>query len=334
MDAAERPAPEDAAPRPPLSERLQPRRMVRLGFAFFCVPTCMAWFARLHWLLDLATHFAVQSAVLMALFLAVFLIWRQWIPAGIAAVGLLWNGALIVPVWFGRPAADASGPRVKLLSANVHTGNRNTQAFLDLVEREDPDIVLAIEVDDRWLVALQPLKQRYPRSIERGRLDNFGIALYTRLDVDSLQDIEFADSEVPTIVARLRVDSQSLTLYGTHTLPPIGAEYSGLRNRHLLALAERALHETSPAVVAGDLNVTPWSPHFTDLLKHSGLHDTRQGFGIHPTWPTSSPLIRIPIDHVLVSDRVAVLERHVADDFGSDHFPVIVTLGLPSAPQP
>jgi len=39
-----------------------------------------------------------------------------------------------------------------------------------------------------------------------------------------------------------------------------------------------------------------------------------------------SVLLRVPIDHCLVSSELAVVNHEVGPDLGSDHFPVLVTL--------
>ena len=59
-------------------------------------------------------------------------------------------------------------------------------------------------------------------------------------------------------------------------------------------------------VMAGDLNVTPWSPHFQSALERGGLVDSRLGFGLQPTWPSFLPGMRIPIDHVLSTPDVTI----------------------------
>ena len=80
----------------------------------------------------------------------------------------------------------------------------------------------------------------------------------------------------------------------------------------------------------GDLNTTSWSPFFSDLIEESGLRDSRKGFGIQTTWPDGLFLLRIPIDHCLVSKDISVLDRRVGPSIGSDHFPVTVDLVLTS----
>jgi endonuclease/exonuclease/phosphatase (EEP) superfamily protein YafD len=85
----------------------------------------------------------------------------------------------------------------------------------------------------------------------------------------------------------------------------------------------------------GDLNVTPWSPYFQELLAATGLRDSARGWGLQPSWPTMSLLLRVPIDHCLISPELHVTERTLGPDIGSDHFPLLVTLAVqrPSASQ-
>jgi endonuclease/exonuclease/phosphatase (EEP) superfamily protein YafD len=304
--------------------------MVRLSVILLTVPTLVGWLARRHWIFDLATHFVVQSAVLMVVFVAISLVFRDWRLALLAAVVLVINAARIVPLYLPADEPSSTGQRVRLLSANVHTGNRNATPFLELIQREDPDIILAMEVDSRWIRDLSVLKARYPYFHEHSRPDNFGIALYSRIPLDTLDEIELADSEVPTLLTRLTIDGRSIAFIGTHPLPPISRDYAGLRNRQLAALGELATREAAkgPVVLAGDLNTTSWSPIFTDLLKESGLRDSRQGRGIQASWPTTSPLIRIPIDHVLVSPDIAIHDRRLGDPMGSDHWPILVDFSM------
>jgi hypothetical protein len=77
------------------------------------------------------------------------------------------------------------------------------------------------------------------------------------------------------------------------------------------------------------LNLTPWSFHFKVLLRVTGLHDSARGFGVQPSWPNNNPFLRIPLDHVLHSPDIVVLQRTIGPDVKSDHFPVIVDLALP-----
>lgn len=77
-------------------------------------------------------------------------------------------------------------------------------------------------------------------------------------------------------------------------------------------------------MLLGDLNVTPWSKHFQQLLDRTGLLDSSSGYGVQPSWPNFSWLLRIPIDHCLHSSDIVIDQRKVGPDVGSDHYPIIV----------
>ena len=97
--------------------------------------------------------------------------------------------------------------------------------------------------------------------------------------------------------------------------------------------AAELMRETpGPKVLLGDLNVTPWSPYFQDLVEGSGLRDVRVGSGLWTTWPMPLPsFLRIPIDHCLTSDDVAVREFTTVGGTGSDHRAILVDVSVPRA---
>ena len=90
-------------------------------------------------------------------------------------------------------------------------------------------------------------------------------------------------------------------------------------------------------MLAGDLNVTQFSPHFKNLLKTGKLKDSSRGFGYQPTWPAQLPLLnkisecplfRIPLDHVLVSGDIQVRSVELLPSIGSDHLAVEAVLSI------
>jgi endonuclease/exonuclease/phosphatase (EEP) superfamily protein YafD len=80
-------------------------------------------------------------------------------------------------------------------------------------------------------------------------------------------------------------------------------------------------------VLAGDLNLTPWSPRFARLLTETGLDDSGLRRGLAPTWLWPFGLA---IDHVLVGAGLVALDNHLGPELGSDHRPVIVDLAIRS----
>ncbi|HRX79194.1 MAG TPA: endonuclease/exonuclease/phosphatase family protein, partial [Pirellulaceae bacterium] len=205
-----------------------------------------------------------------------------------------------------------------------HEADRIGLADRDALVKRLEKVAILATIDDRWREAIEELGDDYPFSIYRPRSDNFGIALLSRHVIRSERVASLDDSGVPTIIATVDFHGQPLNVVGTHPLPPIGRRRAALRDQHLARLGEVVLQLPHPTIVLGDLNVTSWSPCFRDLLKQSDLQDSRLGFGVQPTWPSNSWLLRIPIDHALVSRDLIVTERFVGPDIGSDHRPIVV----------
>jgi endonuclease/exonuclease/phosphatase (EEP) superfamily protein YafD len=158
------------------------------------------------------------------------------------------------------------------------------------------------------------------------RDDNFGIALFSkhpfiRSEIRQARDI-------PMVIAELELPDGPLTVIGMHALPPSGEENSRSRNAQFALLPEMVQQSTSPVMLLGDLNATPWSSHFKRMLGQSGLRDSSKGLGVLPTWPTYMPFFLIPIDHCLHTAEIHITRKAIGQKTGSDHYPLIVDFVL------
>lgn len=293
-----------------------------------CLLTLSAFAGERHWLLEITTHFRPHYAGGLLVFAAIYACARRLrIAAAFAAFALL-NIAVLLPRFDSRPRVPAEAPSLKLLLANVHTDNRNYAALLDLIAREQPDLIALLEVNDTWLAAVASLEKSHPYFRKVARPDNFGIALYSRIALGETRTAYLNASEVPSIQTTLTLaKDRTIRLLATHPLPPGDASNLLLRDQHLAAVAGWSAGSPTPALIIGDLNCTPWSPAFRRLLADGSLQDT--GRGITPTWPVKPWFLRIPLDHCLTTPAMLTKEHRVGPDIGSDHFPIIVTVALP-----
>jgi endonuclease/exonuclease/phosphatase (EEP) superfamily protein YafD len=208
--------------------------------------------------------------------------------------------------------------------ANVNTKTGNATDVAAAIRRFNPDIVVLEEVNAKWLSDLKPVLDGYAHSEQEPREDNFGIGLWSRFPFTRSCVAHIGTAEVPSIVVELDTTKGKCTVVATHPLPPGGKEYSEFRNAQLAELPRWVRQASSPVVLLGDLNVTPWNHYFKRLLNESGLKDSSQGRGVQPTWPAFSPLMLIPIDHCLYSHGIVIVARQTGPQVGSDHFPVII----------
>ncbi len=285
--------------------------------------------ARLDWRADLLVHF--QDAAIVVTIIAIAATIRRWplvaftlVAVAVWQASALWtfNGVNPVPA-----VANRTSPRIRLLVANVLCTNRNYAQLERLIKEERPDIVGLVEVSPEWIEGLHDIRAEYPFRAEVP-WGAFGLALWFRrqpIRVDP--PAQSTPGGWPFLHAVFRFEGRDRELWLAHPSSPLRASRKIRGYPELITLAERVRDASGSRIVAGDFNTSEASPYFGDLLAISGLRDSRRGFGRQPTWPSMIPL-RVAIDHVLVSDDWAVLDRRVGNSIGSDHFPLILDLGV------
>jgi len=288
--------------------------------------TIAGFLGRWGWMWELASHFRAQYAAALTFCAALLFLRQQPVWAAAAGAGALLNFATFLP-WYLSAASGPSTPNgkpIRALLLNLDHHNRAADRVISLVRMVDPDLILFIEVTRRWKTRLSALEQAYPFRVGLARPRGWGMLLLSRLPLECSQVLDRRRSGIPGVVAGVSVGRRRLTLIGAHPFAPVSRRYAASRNRQLAALARLAAAQERPVVVLGDLNITPWSPYFHQLLRAGGLRDSRCGFGVQPTWPAWCWPLRIPIDHCLVSPGVAVHRRQIGPRVGSDHYPVIM----------
>ena len=316
---------------PPILQRL--RRAAELAALLGILFTAAGLLGRHHWFLELFSHFKFQLALCFTGYAALEGLLRNPRRAlaslALAAVNALPLILLMLPP---APQPPLQQPAtLRILQANILTTNTNAPALLNLIDREDPDVIILQEPGTRWLHDLICLTNAYPVFAEKRREDNFGAAIFCKPAFTSAEVFYLSDPEqAPSTRARITADNgRTLTVFGTHPLAPYNGYTWRGRNAYTLQLA-RILRDTEgPRVITGDFNNTPWSHHFKAFIATSGLRNSMQGRIPQFTWPTfNHPLARIPIDHCLHSDDVHITARRPGPNIGSDHLPLIIDLAF------
>ncbi len=288
---------------------------------------------RYAWFLELFTHFKLQLAGCFLFYACLELAARRHRYAAasltLAAINAIPVLLLLLPSP-SRATAHEHPAHLRILQANILTSNTNSPALIALIARENPDVVVLKEPDERWLRELAPLTNRYPVFAAAPREDNFGAAIYCKTNARSADIFQLSDpEETPSSLARVVVGGKTLTVIGAHTLAPYTGYLWRGRNSFTRELAETLRKIDGPLVVTGDFNNTPWTATFRAFLTASGLRDSSQGRGALPTWPASAfPLVRIPLDHCFHSDDVSILAKRTGPDIGSDHLPLIIDVAF------
>lgn len=163
-----------------LTPKVQVLGLLMAGGGVVAAATVAGFLGRFGWLLDLCSHFRTQYAGYLVLVIILSCLTRRWRTASVFGVFLVANIATIAPLYFGSVSAPpAVGLQVLLM--NVKTDYNNIEQVAQAITDYDAELLLLEEVDEHWLNTLQPVLTRYPFSVASPRIDNFGIAFFSKL---------------------------------------------------------------------------------------------------------------------------------------------------------
>lgn len=292
-------------------------------------------------ILDGANDLRLQYLTLSLIAVMIFRFFRRKIAFWISLALLAINAVAIFP-WYLPPANAAKNPDgqpFKLLAINVLNQNKAYDQVLDWIRHEDADLIVLSEVINQkwspWSSALSVLQDDWPYHV---RQDDMDIEVYSRWPLQLQHEQHYEKEGYPIVRGfvdlAVAVDGQTVRAIASHAFPSMyyGNDGFVLRNQQLDDLGTYLAAVPGTIVVAGDLNVTVWSPHYRGMMKQSGLRDARRGFGILPSLSTfhpEIPIFAVPVDHSFVSPDVQVTHVYTGPNVGSDHLPITTEMRLP-----
>ncbi len=211
--------------------------------------------------------------------------------------------------------------------SNVLIDNRESAEVLKAVKDSDPDIFLAMEVNQWWLDELASLKEDYPYFMEEPNDEAYGMALYSKLPLKDKKLKYLKHENVPSFHAKVEMLSgRDFMLHAVHPVAPMPSdEYPdnvGEAEVALLKVGDFVANEDIPSLVAGDFNDVSWS-HTARLFGKSGeLENVRIGRGLFNSFDATSKVMRWPLDHFFVTEEFSVADFKKLGKVGSDHFPL------------
>lgn len=292
---------------------------------------------------DIPNQFRPYTLAGSAILLAVALAARMPRAARWGAVFTAVNAALLpVPLLWSaetasRVAEETQVPALrrdlKIVTFNLLWRNERTEDVARFLLREDADIVLLQELTEQHLAVLRRLlAERYPHiHVCLGRRLCRSALLAKRPWV-SIEHVH-RGPETPEAVSAQFDDAElgRFHLLGVHTAVPSRTRQAS----QLEWLIARRLATQGAVILAGDLNMTPWSYRMQRLLAATGL---RRHATFLRSWPTGGqlglPTPALLIDHVLTTPDIRTVSIETGPYLGSDHLPVIARLRLPGTRHP
>lgn len=313
----------------PSGRRTRGRLRCVLGFLVFAILLAATRLSQLWLSFDVLSHFTLHFAILTVAFaVGYFMPFARVLTAillslfAFVGIGAYAQYVSDVPRTIGTVH---SGERpLRLMTFNTRLLNDDAEAIVSEVRRLDPDVATLVEFGENKKVAYDLLKRDYPYHIEclAERFCHFAI----------ISKVPIVSSEAkgiwkgpPLIRATLGGAYAGVNIIGVHTIraPHVRAQFLQMGE-----LADYLDHLQGQFVVMGDFNATPFARLLKIFTERTGL---RRLTAI-PTWPGQVELPQLAIDHVFVSPKIRLLEEpRIGRRSGSDHYPVALTVALPSS---
>jgi endonuclease/exonuclease/phosphatase (EEP) superfamily protein YafD len=228
-----------------------------------------------------------------------------------------------------QAVGGAPGDRIRILTANVLTPNRNTDGLIALVRKHKPHVFVTLETDQWWQDRLDVLEAEYPHTM-KCPLDNlYGMHVYSQLPLEDAKIQFLVEDDIPSMHTLVVLPSgRKVRMHFLHPAPPSPTEHdeSTERDAELLVVAKSVAGLDTPVIVAGDLNDVAWSTTTRLFRKISGLLDPRIGRGMYNTFHADHWFLRWPLDHLFHSRHFTLGFIQRLPSFGSDHFAMLVEL--------
>jgi len=306
--------------------------LLTIGF-MATLATLLGFFGSYWWAFDALANFRLQYAAVLLVVAALYgLVLSRGAALVFLAIGLV-NVWLVLPLFLGSPEDAGGRGELSMVSFNVSASNDDRARVLSWVDEAGPDMAFLLESSRAWEddVSAAPPGFGYSVVSDFPEDRRFGITVLAKGPVEQTEVLRLGELEDPVVRVVTLLDGRPIVVYVVHPRAATTQEGSEARDSLLDAVAEEVAAEVDPVVVIGDLNATPWSHAFRNLVSEADLVNSLDGFGLQPTWPDLPFVLAIPIDHMLHTVELTTKERAVGPSLGSDHKPLIVTIGRTGA---
>jgi endonuclease/exonuclease/phosphatase (EEP) superfamily protein YafD len=243
--------------------------------------------------------------------------------AMLTALHVAWLGPLFVP-----DHRVARTPPFTVMSLNMYVGSADPAEVADTAKLAD--VVILVEVTPAAIRALEARGwyQRFPYSVGSSERGVGGTAVFSRFRLSNAKLIGPSEFQQWTVM----VDVPGIgpvQLMAVHPCNPYCGSGRWRSDHQLIRNVAAQSKDDAPMIIAGDFNAVPDHGPMQQL-RRMGLRSVTDitGAGWLPTYPANRRVIPplLPIDHVLLNDRLTAMSVTTFAAAGTDHRGLLTTL--------
>ena len=278
--------------------------------------TVLGFFGSVWWAFDLIAGYRLQFGLVLLLVAAGFRIGFGIATGALFLVAAIINVVIVAPLFLGSSAeALATGGTLTIASVPVEEAGK--QEAMDWVEDSKADIAFLLDTDDTWAGITPSSGSGYVTvaQVFIGRQTGTTIVARAGLDV-IVEGIE--NTSNPVVRVETSLGERRIVVYAMLLPSPDSDSAADLRNNSLEDIAGRINEETLPVAVIGGLGASQWSHAFRVLAGNADLTDSSAGNGFQASSPGNLWIgFRTPTHHLLHTDSLTTIGRHVGPDLGN-----------------
>lgn len=300
-----------------------------------------SFLGHLHWLPALFMHFYLQmSLIALLLCMCLVKINKNLILASCMATVTIIGYAqtrlpMQNPLQFTAPTAHPDHAILKIAQYNKYHKNKPFDVLPEWIENNQIELLVMQEVTTYDVTQLKnTLKNVLPYTLPPMRRRPGHALVFSKYPLEDLRISRICKTGCHTSGMRFNITlehGQKVTIYSAHTDTPIKHMHYVYQTKELFYAGEWIAKDKGKNIIfIGDINTTPYSIQFNTFMRLSNLNYQFYGFLPANTWPSFLliPVLKIPIDHILFSDALTLLNIKRGPSHGSDHHSLIATFAV------
>lgn len=223
---------------------------------------------------------------------------------------------------------------ITVVTYNAFVGNTTFEEDVIRLVQESPDVLALQEVSDPQIEYIKKqLGYLYSYHTDCGcSAAETDVAVVSKFPITFSETI-YESSNGAILKSEIVLNSlknRAISFYAVHIDVPVRDYHYRRRDISLKALTQAVKNDPLPVFIAGDFNMTVFSPHMSSMLSEI---DSQVVGNYERRWPRCSwygfgDVLCARIDHIFSPVEYAQLGVHTLQTNGSDHKAVIARFGL------